>query len=110
MIIVAKDKKAEELLDYDEARDEDLIILELGDSDFRGLFEAGFFDAINDAASVIIDDYEHEWISDAMALDRVARVVAQRLPEFVEIYPVVNNILELFREAISRGTSINFFF
>lgn len=107
IMIVPKDIDAENALDYDEATPEQLIKLEFAESEFKELWNVGFFDALNEMTWAMIDDFESAEIIKKEDLEEV-------LGSDVFDIPVSNDILVrikyLFQEALERGTGVYFFF
>ena len=111
IITVPKDKKAEHSLDYDEARENQLIEWLLLDNEFDHLWEAGIFDLINDTADSNIDDFEAESITETEGIKKVVEALKMRIEiSNTEIRPLLFKVIRLFEEALSRNTSIHFFF
>ncbi|PSL26313.1 hypothetical protein [Chitinophaga ginsengisoli] len=107
MVTVPKDKYAEDALDYDDAMPEHLIEVEFTVSEFRELWDVGFFDALNDVTLAMIDDFESAEIIKREHLEEI-------LNSDVFNLPVSNDILDrlkrLFEEALERGTGVYFSF
>jgi len=107
VIIVPKDKEAENALDYDEASPDQLIEVSFVDSEFKELWDVGFFGALNDMTEAMIDDFESAEIVEKEHLEEV-------LNSDVFNLPVSNDVLDrvkvLFQEALERGTGAYFFF
>ncbi len=111
VITVPKDKAAEKLLDYDNAQAEELIELELLPSDFRYLFEIGYWNLINNVSGSLIDEFEDESISDRVQLKELIGVLeAKDFSSDPRISKLNMQICSLVKEAYSRKTSIHFFF
>jgi len=106
-ITVAKDMDAEHALDYNEATSDQLIELNLTENEFLEFYKKGVFDAINEIAESLIDDFEYDGITDIQKLKQV-------LESDVFDIPVETDKLQaikiLFEEAYSRGTGVHFFF
>ena len=110
-IIVPKDKNAENLLDFDNAKLEQLLELQLDESNFEKLHKEGIFDLINKISKTNIDDYENESIQDK---DKIKKVIDELTVKenFVstELKENVIEIRKLFQEALERGVGVYFYF
>jgi hypothetical protein len=110
-IIVPKDEEAENALDFDEAKDNQLIKLILQDPEFYKLYEEGLFVLINQVGNVNIDDYEDECIKDRDAINNVIKSLSIRETLVSEeIKPLFIQIKQMFEEGLRRRTGIYFFF
>jgi hypothetical protein len=109
VITVPKDKDAEKALDYDEAIKEQLIELNIDDKDFEILYREGFFNLINQTADVNIDDYEQEAIINRRKIIGLLELLELKKGSFSNTR-LIEEILNLFREAISNNTGVYFFF
>ncbi len=110
-IIVPNDKEAEAALDYDEAKDEQVIRLTLNDEDFLFLWKAGIFELINDVANANIDDFESEEITDTANIQKVITALISRslfADERLKLH--LQKITDLFEEALRRKVGIYIFF
>ena len=108
-IIVPKNAEAANKLNYNLANPEELIEIALTEDDFNQLEKSRFFDFLNIIADVNIDDYEDEVIEGRDKLQKVLNAMdtfnidsQQKL--------LLNNIKELFSEALLRNTSVQFYF
>ncbi|MCB0697944.1 MAG: hypothetical protein KDC07_11300 [Chitinophagaceae bacterium] len=107
-ITVPKDKSAEIALDYDEAVKEQLLEIELTESDINKLWEMGLFATINSLTGSNIDVYETESIFD---IDMLRNVLESGIFDN-RIYAGIDHVAkikDLFQEALKRKTSIHFF-
>jgi hypothetical protein len=110
-ITVPKDHEAEIALDLDEAKSEQLIEVVLDDIEFKTLWENDFFESINAIANSNIDDYESESIIESEKLKEIANSSIFTNKLFDEnLSKKVNEIRNVFFEAINRGTGVYFFF
>lgn len=107
LMTVPKDKDAEHALDYNEATPEQLIEIELNPTEYRELYRAGVFDAMNEMTNAMIDDYEDAEIVKKEELERVLNsdVFAKNVTT-----DKLAQIKVLFQEALERGTGVYFFF
>lgn len=110
-ICVPKNKEGESALNFDEATPQQLIELNLPDTQFYSLWGQGFFDEINNLSGSAIDDFEDEKIYEKHKLERVfnSKIFDGKTPD-KELNDIINKIKNLFYEAISRDTSIHFYF
>lgn len=110
-ITVPKDHEAEMALDLDVAKSEQLIEIVLDDIEFKTLKESGFFKSINSIAGSNIDDYESESIIGSEELNKVAisSIFTNKLFD-ENLSKKVNEIRNVFFEAINRETGVYFFF
>lgn len=111
VVTVPKDKKAEEALDYDKARQEQLIELSLEEADFYFLHQSGIIELINKIGDANIDDFEDDVVCGKENLNKIiAAIQLNEPPENDSNYQLVNNLLTLFKEAINRNTGVYFYF
>lgn len=109
LILVPKDKDAENALDFDQAADEQLITLVLDNNEFYDLYQEGIFELINSSANVNIDDFESEEIMGEDKLSKVISVLTQKsVPE--NLKSKTEEIIKLFKEALNRKTGVYFYF
>jgi hypothetical protein len=109
LIIVPKDKEAEDALEFDEAKEAQLIKLVLQDNEFYELHQNGIFELINSSANVNIDDFESEEVTDENQLSNViSDLMKKGVPE--NIKSKTEQIIFLFKEAIERRTGVYFYF
>ncbi len=102
-IIVPKDKKAINDLDYDIANNDQLIIWELEEEEYVKLTSLRIFDIINQSCNSLIDDYEDENIS-FEKLEILRDELAKKENNLID------KLVSLIEEAIKRETSIHFYF
>ncbi|MFD1605366.1 hypothetical protein ACFSJW_02105 [Flavobacterium artemisiae] len=111
IITVPKDKKAEAALDYDEATKDELIELVLNVEEFKILSESGIFDLINDAGFSNIDDYESDQVRGKESITKVIKKLNSNKSSFEkELLKKVEEIINLFEEALIRETGVYFYF
>lgn len=110
VITVPKNLKSERELNFDKAESADLIELNLELSQFKSLWEAGVFEMINKIARVNIDDFESEEITESIILNNVIDALKDLKSEKNEVQSLINAIIELFQQALIRGTGVYFFF
>ncbi len=106
-ITVPKDKKAEEALDYDNAKEEELIQVVL-DSDEYSEYSY-IFDKISSECQVDITQYEQEEIVDAKKLE-ICLFALEQLSATGKTHLFLEKFKTLVKEAIIRETGIYFFF
>jgi len=108
-IIVPKTVEAANKLDKDLAAPDELIEIVLTEDDFNSLEKSGFFYFLNNLVGVNIDDYEDEVIEGE---GRVQKVLAS-IDTFDINSPLktlLDEIKELFKEALLRNTGVYFYF
>ena len=113
VIIVPKDKKAEQALDINEAKREQLIELTIDEKDFIFIYQTGIIELINREGNANVDDFEDDCVSGKENLSTVINALS--LERFLENttptqQQLLNNILKLFNEAFDRGTGVYFYF
>jgi hypothetical protein len=102
-IIVPKDEKAMEDLDYDIAEESQLITWNLTEEEYKKLVDSNIFELFNAQCDSLIDEYE----DDKILYDKL---------DGVKAYLTNNNSYELKKlnefviEAIKRKTAIHFYF
>lgn len=107
-ICVPVDAPAASRLNSGEERDGDLTELNLNTRDFGLLFSSGWARAVNDRLGILIDDYEDERIEDReklLDLITLSEVFAENTGE-----KIFRKLAELAGVAVSRKTSIHFYF
>lgn len=104
VITVPKDAKASHALDYDNANPEHLIELNLTHKEFMKLYNDNFFNYLNNVCNVNIDDHESEVIDDREAI----KLILENYKGNTDM--LYFSILNLFKEALNRSTSIHFHF
>ncbi len=110
-IIVPLNKEAQNALNYDSAKPEQLIELILTDSIFYTMFELNFFSKINELVDCNIDDFEDEKIITKHKIEIVLQNDSLFLMNHsVEINKIIERIHNLFKEAYFRNTGIYFYF
>ncbi|SFM92224.1 hypothetical protein SAMN05428949_1320 [Chitinophaga sp. YR627] len=107
IITVPKDKDSEVALDYDTATTEQLIEVFLDQTEFMELYRAGFFQELNFIADALIDEYESEAITDKEKIQLVLDSDIFNKPVLVD---KLNQIKNLFQEALQRNTGVYFYF
>jgi len=109
-IVTPKDKRAEELLDLNNAPENDLIELVLTDEQFEKLTVFGVFSGLNDIVGTSIDDFEDECIKSSEKL-RIGLKYFKAIPlEDETMVNIKEKIVSIFEEALSRKTGVYFFF
>ncbi|WP_312332269.1 hypothetical protein [Sphingobacterium sp.] len=109
-IVTPKDKRAEELLDFNEAGDHDLIQLVLSESQFYQLDACGVFSDLNNMLGCLIDDFEDEAITDKQQLEKGLKYLKNLRPKDDRTQKLMEEIICLFEEAVKRQTGVYFFF
>jgi len=110
-ICVPKDSLAQTHLDFDESQPGELIELNISDTTFNSLWEAGFFKSINKLTHSIIDNFEDERITEKDQLMKVlnSNLFNRKLYD-KELHEVVEKIRDLFNKALTYNTGIYFYF
>ncbi len=109
-IVTPKDGKAEELLDLNNASENDLIELVLTDEQFEKLTVFGVFSGLNDIVGSSIDDFEDECINNSEKLRIGLKYFRAISLEDETIVDIKEKIVYMFEEALSRKTGVYFFF
>ncbi len=111
VITVPKDKAAEKLLNYDAATPEQLIELNITKENFIFLYKKQIISLINHIGKINIDDYEDDCISDK---EKISIIISELNAIKVTVSEsnslLLEKIIKLFEEAISRNTGVYFFF
>jgi len=102
-IIVPKDARAVHDLNYDVASEDQLLIWNLTDEQYRELDGLHIFDNINLECEAMIDEYEDDAII-FEKLSGIANILARNRN------PMVQKLSALMLEALQRQTSIHFYF
>ncbi len=111
IIVVPKDKIAEEALDFNGAKEEQLIEFPIGEEDFLFMYHNGIIDLININGDALVDDYEDDWVIGKDNLSKVIKALNLRIALGGNIkHQLMNNVLSLFEEAFNRDTGVYFFF
>jgi hypothetical protein len=111
IICVPKDTEALHRLDYNHNISGDLLEVNLDDKDFEKLWQSDFFTSINVLTNSIIDIFEDEHIVEAEKLKNVINSDLFENGKYHEnIFKIVGEIEELFKEALQRKTGIHFYF
>ena len=112
VITVPIDKEAEKALDYDAAKPAQLIERYLSGEEYVFLETMGLISLINSEGDSNIDDFEDDSVTGLENLNRVLQALQQREEDLQthQYYPVLQELISLFAEAIRRGTGVYFFF
>ena len=111
VIVVPKDKVAQELLDRDEATDQQLLELYLSNEEFYFLYKKGIFELINQITGSLIDDFENDSVLEKEKILKIIESLnAQRVMFTNEWLVIIQKIVNLFEEALKRGTGVHFYF
>ncbi|MBX3239061.1 MAG: hypothetical protein KIT80_09790 [Chitinophagaceae bacterium] len=111
VIVVPKDRLAQELLDRDEATDQQLLELYLSDEEFYFLYKRGIFALINQIAGSLIDDFENDSVLEKEKILKIIESLnAQKAMFTNEWLVIIQKIVDLFEEALKRGTGVHFYF
>lgn len=109
VITVPKDKIAEKALDFDEATKEQLIELSITEEEFLFLYYNGIIELINQEGETNIDDFEDDSVTGKENLSKVIKALNLRVD--LNVYDeLIQNISNLFNEAIDRDTGVYFYF
>lgn len=110
-IVVPLNKEAQNALNFDIAKSEQLIELILPDSIFYKLFNLNFFSKINELIDCHIDDFEDEKIVTQYKIEVVLKNDSIfSMSDSDEINKIIESIRNLFKEANFRNTGIYFYF
>ncbi|WP_418360308.1 hypothetical protein [Sphingobacterium detergens] len=109
-IVSPIDKEAAELLDYDKATAIDLIELVLTEEQFNALNCDGVFSNLNEILGSNIDDFEDELITGDKQLEMALNYLRAISAKDEIARKVIEKIIYLFEEALSRKTGVYFYF
>lgn len=109
-IVTPKDKAAAELLNYDNATAIDLIELVLTEGQFNALNCYSIFSSLNEILGSNIDDFEDELITDDRQLEIGLSYLRAISVKDGIARKVIEKIIYLFEEALSRKTGVYFYF
>jgi len=110
-ITLPKNKKAEEALNYNQAKNEDLIELSLTKEEFYILWNAEVFDLLNEVGDAWIDEYEEGDITSAERLQKSIKALqAEDYSHNAQLSALVDKLIQLMQEALKRGVGIYFYF
>lgn len=109
-IVTPKDKRAEELLDFNEAGYHDLFQLVLSGSQFYQLDAFGVFSDLNNMLGCLIDDFEDDAITNKQQLEKGLKYFKKARLKDDSIQELIEEIISLFEEAVKRETGVYFFF
>ena len=107
-IVVPTSQEAKLRLDYNVSEDDDLISCSLNDKEYNDLEKIGFFDKLNVALGLMIDDYEDEEI-----LEEKLDLLELFMNDFTRQYPdhpILIDLSSIFEAAYSKRTGVFFFF
>lgn len=111
MIVVPKDKYSEELLNYDQAADNQLNILKLQEPFFHILWEKGIFSNINEICNVNIDDFEDERITNIDNIRSTIKYLENKKASFNKDDQMnIELIIDIFKLALSKNVGVYFYF
>ena len=109
VITVPKDKIAEKALDFEEATKEQLIELSITEEEFLFLYQNGIIELINQEGETNIDDFEDDSVTGKENLSKVIKALNLRVD--LNVYDeLIQNVSNLFNEAIDRDTGVYFYF
>ncbi len=109
VITVPKDKASEKALDFDEATKDQLIELPIKEEDFLFMYQNGIIELINQEGGANIDDFEDDSIAGKENLNRVIQALNLKQGLVNSKRQLIQDILNLFEEALARGTGIYFY-
>lgn len=110
-ITVPIDKNAEFALDYDEATNDQLLELVLCEDEYIYLNNINFFKVINEIGGANIDDYESESITEKEIIIKIIdNLKSNEFKIDFRFKKKVEEIINLFEEALNRETGIYFYF
>jgi hypothetical protein len=111
VIIVPKDKNAEERLDYGEERADQILSFIFDEEIFKRLWNLRFFQRINDMTGCLIDVYEDDRIVEVQKLNNVLNSGLFCTENYAnELKTTIAEIKKLFEEAKVRNTGVHFYF
>ncbi len=107
-IVVPTSHEAMLRLDYDMSEDNDLISYSLNDKEYTDLEKIEFFDKLNIALGLMIDDYEDEEILEEKLdlLELFMNNFMQQHPD----HPILSDLNNVFKLAYIKKTGVFFFF
>jgi len=109
-IVTPKDKAAAELLDYNRATEDDLIELVLTEQQYNTLNYHNVFSSLNEILGSSIDDFGDELITGDNQLDMGLNYLKALNVKDEIANKVIEKMIYLFQEAISRKTGVYFYF
>ncbi|ULT24968.1 hypothetical protein KUH03_39865 [Sphingobacterium sp. E70] len=109
-IVTPKDKATVELLDYNKAADDDLIEFVLTEEQFNVLNCHNVFSGLNEILGCDIDDFEDESITDGTQLEMGLNYLNAIIVNDEGARKLLEKLIYLFQEAISRKTGVYFYF
>lgn len=109
VIVVPKTEEAEKALDFDMAEDHQLSIVQIDNDQFYQLWDIGLFSNINHLVGVLIDDYENEKITNKNDIERIV-IFLNNLAIPTGLATIIDEIKDVFIEAIKRNRGVYFFF
>ncbi len=111
VIVVPKDRLAQELLERDEATDQQLLELYLSDEEFYFLYKQGIFELINQIAGSLIDDFEDDSVLEKEKILKIIESLNAQKAMFTNEWTVIiQKIVGLFEESLKRSTGVYFYF
>ena len=108
-IAVPLTKAAEKRLDYNECNTGDLLELELNDCDFEKIWNTDLFYKLNNALSIMIDEFEDEKILNEKNIDKAIVIIDEIIAENTNINSLVH-IKKLFATAKECKSGVYFYF
>ncbi len=109
LITVPKNKKVQELLEYDQADVQDLVEWNIDKDSYENLYKSGIFDLFNDELGLLIDDSEDEQITDTTILNDALNITHE-LMKSSKYQSDLNNLADFLTKAIEFNTGIYFYF
>ncbi|MFD1246097.1 hypothetical protein ACFQ3H_13175 [Paralysiella testudinis] len=110
MMIVPLSKDGLEKLNFNCYTSEDVYQLTLTDIEIDTLFAIGFFQHINQALNIYIDDFEDTEIIDYRKLLIMKNIVGDYLRKHDEFHHIYQSIYKLICLALEKETGLFFFF
>lgn len=107
-IVVPTSQEAKLRLDYNVSEDNDLISFSLNDKEYNDLEKIEFFDKLNIALELMIDDYEDEEILEEK-LDSLELFMDNFMQQYPD-RPTLSDLNKIFKVAYSKRTGVFFFF
>ncbi len=112
IITVPINSIAEESLNLNEASTDQLIELKIGEDEFHFLFQNEIIKLINKEGLTNIDDFEDDVVVGKRNIHKVIKVLELKKMNFSDVNHIelLENIINLFKEAFNRNTGIYFYF
>ena len=111
VIIVPKNKKADDRFFHGQSIDIELTRWWLTKKEFSTLWNAEVFDLLNEVGDAWIDEYEEGDITSAERLQKSIKALqAEDYSHNAQLSALVDKLIQLMQEALKRGVGIYFYF